>query len=191
LCSALLYDTNSSNAVTDAMFYTPVGLNLAAYALQPFGNPFPTTITGAGTLPWQFSIFATLSRGGTLGLTALGTNHDDTEANYLTGSPVTVGSQAVTVASMSTYVGAVDAAPNNQFAFAIYTDNGGVPGTLVAQSQVGTLTAGQFTGAAWIPSVRSRSSRSSSGSFAGRSNLLMNVRIGRRCRFETSNSFRV
>ena len=41
---------------------------------------------------------------------------------------------------MSVYIGTVDSAPRNQFSMAIYTDNSGSPGTLVAQSANGTLT---------------------------------------------------
>jgi hypothetical protein len=40
---------------------------------------------------------------------------------------------------MSTFVGPVDTTPNNQYVFAIYLDNNGAPGTLVAQSSVGVL----------------------------------------------------
>lgn len=42
---------------------------------------------------------------------------------------------------MSVYVGPISAAPNNQYQLAIYTDSGGGPGTLVAQSASGQLTA--------------------------------------------------
>src|SRR6185312_5841436 len=43
--------------------------------------------------------------------------------------------------SMSVHVGSVDNAPNNQYQLAIYSDQGGVPGTLIAHSASGTLTA--------------------------------------------------
>jgi hypothetical protein len=49
------------------------------------------------------------------------------------------------VSSMSTYIGpAVDVAPRNQFSFAIYTDVGGAPGGLVAQSGTGTVSGGSW-----------------------------------------------
>jgi hypothetical protein len=45
---------------------------------------------------------------------------------------------------MSVYVGPVDASPNNQYQGAIYTDNAGRPGTLVATSTAGTLVANSW-----------------------------------------------
>jgi hypothetical protein len=43
---------------------------------------------------------------------------------------------------MSVYVASpLDAAPNNQFQLAIYSDNGGNPGTLIASTESGVLAA--------------------------------------------------
>ena len=50
-----------------------------------------------------------------------------------------MGATSVTVNALSVYVGTVDAAPNNQYQVAIYTDQNGAPGTLVASSTAGTL----------------------------------------------------
>jgi len=41
---------------------------------------------------------------------------------------------------MSVAIGQVDAAPHNQYQLAIYSDNNGAPGTLLAHSSTGTLT---------------------------------------------------
>jgi hypothetical protein len=59
----------------------------------------------------------------------------------MSGSRVVNGPQSLSVTSMSAYVGTVQAAPNNQFSLAIYTDVGGSPGALVAQSANGALQA--------------------------------------------------
>lgn len=86
---------------------------------------------------------ATPTRGttATLGLTSVGSVQDTGDANYMNGSRITVGSRGETVTSLSAHVGAVDSAPHNQFAFAIYSDYNGAPGTLIAYSAKGTLTA--------------------------------------------------
>jgi len=59
----------------------------------------------------------------------------------LNGSKVRT-SAAGRIASMSVYVGNIDSlAANRQYQLAIYTDNAGRPGTLVAASATGTLVA--------------------------------------------------
>ncbi|MFD9124963.1 Ig-like domain-containing protein [Kitasatospora sp. NPDC059571] len=77
----------------------------------------------------------------TIGSTAVGTLIDDTDSNHLNGSKVTTGSAAVPLTSLSVHVGQISAAPNNQYQLAVYTDNAGSPGTLVASTGSGTLTA--------------------------------------------------
>jgi hypothetical protein len=84
------------------------------------------------------------SSGSTFGLTTVGSTIDTADANDLTGSQITTGSQAVTVQSISGYVGSVDSAPHNQYSLAIYADTNGSPGSLVAQSGTGTLTANSW-----------------------------------------------
>ena len=76
----------------------------------------------------------------TLGLSSIGSAVDTGDSNYLNGSKVTVGATSVTVNGLRVYVGSVDTAPNNQYQVAIYTDQNGTPGTLVASSTAGTLT---------------------------------------------------
>jgi hypothetical protein len=48
------------------------------------------------------------------------------------------------VHTLSAYVGPVDSAPYNQYSVAIYTDQAGAPGTLVAQSGLGSLSANNW-----------------------------------------------
>src|SRR5207342_3024161 len=76
----------------------------------------------------------------TLGLSSMGSAVDSGDSNFLNGSKVTVGGTSVSVSAISVFVGAVDIAPNNQYQVAIYTNQNGAPGTLVASSTTGTLT---------------------------------------------------
>jgi hypothetical protein len=78
---------------------------------------------------------------GTVGNTAVGTQLDTDNANHVTLSRFATGPTAVDIVSMSAYVGPVQAAPRNLFQLGVYTDSGGRPGTLVAHSTSGTLTA--------------------------------------------------
>jgi hypothetical protein len=77
----------------------------------------------------------------TLGLSSRGTVQDQSDSNFMTGSRVVNGAQAATVSSLSVFVAFVDSAPRNQFQLAIYSDSGGRPGSLVAQTATGTLSA--------------------------------------------------
>jgi hypothetical protein len=77
----------------------------------------------------------------TLGNTAVGSQTDSADFNYLNGSRFTTGASGGTVTSISVNVGAVGAAPNNQFQVAIYADAGGAPGARLANSASGSLVA--------------------------------------------------
>jgi hypothetical protein len=80
----------------------------------------------------------------TIGLTSKGSVLDSGSSNHLNGSKVTA-SNGGTISSMSVYVGGIDALSGNQsYQLAIYTDNAGKPGTLVASSATGTLTANSW-----------------------------------------------
>ena len=59
----------------------------------------------------------------------------------MNGSRFTMGSVTKQVVSMSVHVASVDTAPHNQYQVAIYSDNRGNPGQLVARSQTGILIA--------------------------------------------------
>ena len=111
----------------------------------PSATAPPTSTPTATRTPTATPTPTAAAGGGTLGLTTQGASLDSGEANTLTGSRVVVGSQGVTVTSMSAFVGPIDTTPNNKFVFAIYSDSGGVPANLVAQSQLGTLQSGLNT----------------------------------------------
>jgi hypothetical protein len=96
------------------------------------GNPL------ASDYVWSFT---TASGSVTVGLKTTGSSLDSGDSNFLNGSKVTT-TAAGQVSSMSVYVGALDSlVANRQYQLAIYTDNSGRPGTLVAASASGTLAA--------------------------------------------------
>ena len=111
---------------------TVAGPSPSATASATVAGPSPSATASAtvGTPPPSTVV---------LGNTAIGVA-DDGDSNYLNGSRVAVGATSVQVTSMSAYVGAVDTSPNNQYQVAIYTDNNGAPGTLVAGTLPATLT---------------------------------------------------
>ncbi|WP_345699251.1 Ig-like domain-containing protein [Kitasatospora terrestris] len=76
-----------------------------------------------------------------LGNNAVGAATDSGDSNYMNASRYVTGANGGTVSSVSVHVGAVGAAPNNQYQVAIYGDSAGKPGTLVAASGSATLTA--------------------------------------------------
>jgi hypothetical protein len=71
----------------------------------------------------------------------VGNVQDQSDSNWMTGSRIVTGAQPVAVGSISVYVGVTDSAPRNQFSTAIYSDSGGAPNALVAQSATGSLNA--------------------------------------------------
>jgi hypothetical protein len=84
---------------------------------------------------WSFTTGSAV----TVGLTTIGSSSDSDDSNFLNGSKVRTSS-AGQIASMSVYVGNVDSMlANRQYQVAIYTDNAGRPGTLLARSAAGTL----------------------------------------------------
>lgn len=77
----------------------------------------------------------------TLGSTTAGTSTDTSNSNTMNATRFTTGSGGK-LASLSVNVGAVDSNVNNRsYQMAIYTANGNVPGTLVANTTTGTLVA--------------------------------------------------
>ncbi|MCK9620159.1 MAG: Ig domain-containing protein, partial [Methylobacter sp.] len=92
----------------------------------------------------NFSITVSATQASTIGLTIQGSVLDSWASNHLNGSKVTTSSGG-TINSLSVYVGGIDALSSNQsYQLAIYTDNANKPGTLVASSATGTLTANSW-----------------------------------------------
>ncbi|MFI6447452.1 Ig-like domain-containing protein [Kitasatospora sp. NPDC050543] len=80
----------------------------------------------------------------TLGNTSVGASTDSDDSNYLNASRYVTGAAGGTVNSVSVYLGAVGAAPNNQYQVAIYRDSAGKPGALLAAGAGATLTANSW-----------------------------------------------
>jgi hypothetical protein len=66
---------------------------------------------------------------------------DSGDMNFMNGSRFVNGTGVLTISQISVYLKGVQAAPANQYQVAIYSDANGSPGTLVASSTSGTLTA--------------------------------------------------
>ena len=77
----------------------------------------------------------------TLGSTTAGTSTDTSNSNTMNATRFTTGAGGK-LASLSVNVGAVDSNVNNRsYQMAIYTANGNIPGSLVANTATGTLVA--------------------------------------------------
>ena len=130
------YDATTSGAVFTPTAplalttgYTATVQGVRDVAGNALASPYSVSFTTAGAPPQ------------TLGSTVAGTLIDDTDSNHLNGSRVTTGPAPVALSSLSVHVGSVSAAPNDRFQLAVYTDVSGSPGTLVASTGSGTLTA--------------------------------------------------
>ena len=93
------------------------------------------------TADFQFSFTTGQPVAVIVGYNQIGLNNDSGDSNYMNGSRVVNGATSTTLTSLSAFVRVIDSAPNNKFQMAIYTDVGGSPGTLVASTAQGNLTA--------------------------------------------------
>jgi Bacterial Ig-like domain len=92
----------------------------------------------------QFSFTTTDPSAPRFGYDQVGGTLDTGVMNFMNGSRFVNGATALTVSRISVYLRTVQAAPANQYQVAIYTDVNGSPGTLVASSASGTLTANSW-----------------------------------------------
>jgi hypothetical protein len=84
----------------------------------------------------------TASASTTLGNTHIGVTLDTGDSNNMNGSCIRTPGQAIAARSITVYVAGIDSSSSNRsYQLAIYTDNTGRPGALVAASATGTLTA--------------------------------------------------
>lgn len=91
--------------------------------------------------PYQFTFRTGDTASLTLGNTAVGGRTDEGDSHHMNGSRITTGTTRAALTSMSVNVGGVSAAPADKFQMAVYADDNGKPGALVASTAVGTLTA--------------------------------------------------
>lgn len=86
-----------------------------------------------------------LGGGGAFGNTSIGSQTDSQDRNYINAARFTTSSSAGQTQSMSVYVASpVDSSPNNQYSMAIYSDSNNAPGSLIANTQNGTLVANSW-----------------------------------------------
>jgi hypothetical protein len=97
----------------------------------PTSNPLPT--------PADTSL--TTQQSLVMGNTYIESLQDVNNANHITGSRFITGSNAGEVSQINVYVPSVGIAPNNSYQVAVYSDANGKPGTLIAVSATGVLTA--------------------------------------------------
>ena len=79
-----------------------------------------------------------------VGYNTVGATLDSGDKNWMNGSRFVTGSTPFSVNNMSVYLKSVDTAPNNQYQLAIYADNNGSPGALVASSGTGTAVGNSW-----------------------------------------------
>ena len=99
--------------------------------------------------------------GATQGTNVLGTvyspggNQDNGNSNHMNAVEFATGSSPAYITTLEATVGTnVEASPNNQYQMAIYTNSSGNPGTLVAETAVGTLTANTTNTLSLVPTVK-------------------------------------
>ncbi len=132
---------------------TPTPTPTAGPTPTPTNTPTPTPTPTVGPTPTPT---ATPTPGPTatptptpgassiLGYSTIGAVLDNYDMNSMNGSRFTTGTTGGTATSMSVYIAAIGTAPNNQYQLAIYSDSAGKPGTFIAQTAIGTLTANSW-----------------------------------------------
>ena len=137
--AAIRYTLNGTDPTATSTLYSGPFVMTASATVR--ARAFKSGITDSAIASAAFTITAGQPP---LGLTTVGTLADLGDSNYLNGSSVTttLGGQ---ISTMSVYIGNLDASSTNrQFQVAVYTNNGSVPGTLVAASATGTLVANSW-----------------------------------------------
>ncbi len=135
--------TLSYNSTTNAIVVTPNSPLQAGAPYTATAKSGLKDISG-NALATQYQVTFTISSQPTsalFGNNLIGGLTDAGQSNWINGSRFVNGALQNHVTSMSVYVRSIDVAPNNKFQMAIYTDSSGSPGTLVASTAQGTLTA--------------------------------------------------
>ncbi len=77
----------------------------------------------------------------TLGHNAIGANLDEGFNGTIIANKITTGSNAVSLTSISAYIDNIQPGGGDNYVVGLYSDSGGVPGSLLASSTQGTLTS--------------------------------------------------
>jgi len=110
------------------------------------GNQVPCESVNSNEIPW-INDTTPPPTGGTLydvGDTIAGASEDSSNSNWINVLQVTTGPEDINLTLANVHVADISAAPNNQFEVAIYSDNNGAPGSLIAVSDTGTLIANDW-----------------------------------------------
>jgi subtilase family serine protease len=122
---------------------TPTVTPTPTLSIIPTLTATPTPTQGATSTPTP-TLTQTPAQTLTFGFQSIGNFNDIQDSNYIDGSRFQTGSAKGTLTSMTAYVGNIQSSPNNQYQLAIYTDTNGAPGTLLAKSTTGKLTANSW-----------------------------------------------
>jgi hypothetical protein len=143
------YDAAATSAVVSPT--APLAAS-TSYTLTIRGTataPSVRDATGLAMAANATSSFTTASApptgGGTLvGRNTIGSVLDDGATNHLNGSRIVNGATQNSVTQISAYLKTIDAPGRQSIQMAIYTDNNGSPGSLVASSAVGTAVSNSW-----------------------------------------------
>ncbi|GFJ89292.1 hypothetical protein Prum_029340 [Phytohabitans rumicis] len=138
--STVAYDAGTTSAVITPSAALAAG---ASYTVTVKGNPGVNDSAGntmAGN--YTFSFTTTPPSSTVFGFDQVGSQVDSGSQNHMNGSRFVTGAAGQTVTTMAVYM--TNVTSNNQYQLAIYTDSNGSPGTLVASSTSGTLTANSW-----------------------------------------------
>lgn len=133
------YGHGTPQQPTSEPIQVPSATIIPTAIISPTGTNGTPAPTGVNATPTQLP-----STGVTLGNTSIGSIVDVNDPNDMTGSKVTTGDSDQTAHSMNVYVGDIDSSPHDQYQMAIFTDNNGKPGDIIAHTQNGTLTANSW-----------------------------------------------
>lgn len=143
------YDASSfiiasqNNAFTGTNLFKNASNSSSAFGVQKAdGTSLFSIDTSAGTVS-----LGTGSNPVQFGLTTVGSITDTNEAGTYEMVRYQTGASAGATTSISAFIGSatVDAAPNNKIKLALYSDNAGTPGTLLATATEGIITTGWNT----------------------------------------------
>src|SRR2546425_808385 len=139
----LAYNKNGLAANTTNLRYDAGGGAAKWISPEPFGT-WPATFGRiGGTSSYRASIYAavlSIATPDTFGYSVQGASIGTTMSNSVSATRYEMAGQNGTVSSMSVFVASpVSAPPNNQFQVAIYADNNGTPGALIASSVSQTI----------------------------------------------------
>ena len=110
-----------------------------------FKTPSKNFFTGVDASDGVFKIASSASANGTfnVGTQSVGAGNDS-NANGVQAAPIVPGTTG-TISSISVYIKSVAASPNNHIQVGVYSNSGGNPGTLLANSSTAVATVGWNT----------------------------------------------